>query len=120
MYAVYHTGGFIPTRDLARIPEELPFQNRDFFPNVSMPAKFDGSTAGYALHTSMETCLRPEHTREPSSCHTFEFRDWASFMPLTHNWQQPDYRPLHFTEASRQYIKQLGRPPRGTLFVTRV
>ena len=101
--------GFMPTRDLCILPQELPYQQYAFRQTTYIPQMFCGGPEGYALHTQIESALRPEHTRDPDSCNTYEYRDWGGIQPLPCEWQQSDYRPLHFGVHTRNDIKDLGR-----------
>jgi hypothetical protein len=96
---------FMPTRDLARLPQELPFQGRDFHPTTVLPQFQEGGLLGYGKQVQVETFLRPEYTREPEGCITYEYRDWGSLEPLVHDVQRGDYRPFHQLVSSRNYIK---------------
>lgn len=101
--------GFMPTRDLCILPQELPFQQRAFDQTTNIPQMFCGGPEGYALHTQIESSLRPEHTRDPGSCNTYELRDWGSLQYLPCGWQQPDFRPLQEQIHTRNDVKDLGR-----------
>lgn len=109
-----HGQGFMPTRDICIIPQELPYQQRAFEPNLggkNIPQMFCGGTEGYTMHVNIESGLRQITTRDPDSCSTMEFRDHGNMIPLLCEWQQPDYRPLFFTDHTRNIIKDIGRDP---------
>jgi hypothetical protein len=101
--------GFMPTRDICILPQELPFQNRAFDQQTNIPQMFCGGPEGYGMQTSIETGLRELSSRDPRSCTVYEYRDYGNMMPLICNWQQPDFRPLFFAEDTRNYIKDIGR-----------
>lgn len=106
--------GFMPTRDICTLPQELPYQQRAFEPNLggkNIPQMFCGGIEGYTKQVNIETHLRERSTRDPDSCNVYEFRDWGNMIPLQCQWQQPDYRPLFFTDHTRNVIKDIGRNP---------
>lgn len=106
--------GFMPTRDICILPQELPYQQRAFEPNLggkNIPQMFCGGAEGYAMQVDLETGLRQISTRDPGGCNVYEFRDWGGIVPLICEWQQPDYRPLYFTDHTRNMIKDIGRNP---------
>ena len=78
---------------------------------TNIPQMFGGNQEGYLKQVSIETGLRPEHTRDPDSCNTYEFRDYGGIQPLPCEWQQADFRPLHHQRAghTRNLVKDLGR-----------
>jgi hypothetical protein len=99
----------MPTRDLFLLPQELPFQNRDFVQTRHIPQMGCGGPDGYTNQVQVETCLREKSSRDPRGCNIYEFRDLGNVIPLLCAWQQPDYRPLYFAEDTRNYIKDVGR-----------
>lgn len=101
-------GGFRGTREMFLLPQELPFQNREFYQQTTIPWMSD-----FGDHAMTETSLREMTSRDPKGCKIYEFRDMGNFRPLTYEWQQPDYRPLFFQENSRNFIKNIGRSPCG-------
>lgn len=108
--------GFMPTRDLCILPQELPYQQRAFEPNLggtNIPQMFCGGTQGYTKQVNIETDLRQISSRDPDGCNVYEFRDYGNMVPLLCEWQQPDFRPLYYTDHTRNMIKDLGRSPQN-------
>lgn len=103
--------GFFPTRDVCILPQELPYQQYAFYQTTNLPQMFGGNQEGYLKQVSIETGLRPEHSRDPDSCNTYEFRDYGGIQPLPCEWQQADFRPLHQQRPghTRNLVKDLGR-----------
>jgi hypothetical protein len=103
--------GFMPTRDLCLLPQELPFQNRDFCQTRHIPQMGCGGLEGYRDQVDIETDLREQLTRNVKGCNIYEFRDHGNVIPLICDWQKADYRPIHYSEDTRNYVKDLGRAP---------
>ena len=104
----------MPTRDICILPQELPYQQRAFEHNLggrAIPQMFCGGTEGYTRQVHIETGLRQQSTRDPDGCVVYEFRDYGNMQPLPCEWQRPDMRPLHFTQNTRNDIKDIGRAP---------
>lgn len=53
--------------------------------------------------------IGPYFTRSEPSCRTFMIPDSINFAYLPYQWQQPDYRPLHYKVDSRQNVKDYCR-----------
>lgn len=116
-----HSGyGFIPTRDVCLLPQELPYQNRAFEPDNTRPQMFGGGGAGIGRQTDIETQLRVRSTRERDGCSVIEYRDYGNMRPLPVEWQQADYRPIHFANSTRNDLKDYMRASRGDRKVRRV
>lgn len=103
--------GFMPTRDLMILPQELPFQNYAFHQTTHIPQMGCGGNDGIAQQTDIETTLRQQTTRPTGGCNVYEFPHWGNFRPLPCAVQQPDFRPLMFSHSPRQLIKDIGRFP---------
>lgn len=110
-YQTCYGQGFMPTRDIAILPQELPFQNYAFHQTSNLPQMGVGGNDGIAQQVDIESTLREQSTRPVNGCIVYEFRDMGNFIPLICAWQQPDYRPLYFSHSTRQIIKNWGRAP---------
>ena len=103
--------GFMPTRDIAILPQELPYQNYAFHQTTHIPQMGCGGNDGIAQQVDIETTLREQTTRPTGGCNVYEFPHWMGFRPLQCEWQMPDFRPLYMTHFPRQLIKDVGRFP---------
>jgi len=98
----------MPSRDLMKLPQEMPYQNRAFHETATKPQMGSGGGDGIAQHVDVESTLREQTTRLPGGCNVYLFRDGGNFYPMPCDWQQPDYRPLHFSQFPRMLIKTQG------------
>lgn len=103
--AVCKAKGFINVRDLGNLARDPPYQDYAFFRSKGIPQMTSGGPIGIGIHTDIESSLRQNMSRDPDGCHTYEFRDYGAPVPMPYLWQQPDYRPLHFTDSTRQFVK---------------
>ena len=103
--------GFMPVRDLMILPQELPYQNYAFQQTTNIPQMGCGGNDGISQQVDIETTLREQTTRPTGGCNVYEFRDWGGFTPLPCAVQQPDFRPLQYTNWPRQVVKDIGRFP---------
>lgn len=87
--------------------EICPYFGRAFVATRTIPQQGPcGGNIGQGIWTDKESCLRPCHYRQPSSCtDSIKFPDGLLFNYLPSEWQQPDFRPLTFTTQSRIEIK---------------
>jgi len=102
---------FMPVRDLSRLPQEMPYQNRRFHETATKPQMGSGGGDGIAQQTDIESTLREQSTRPMASCNVYEFRDWGNWRPMPCEWQQGDFRPIHYQHFPRLLIKEQGRAP---------
>jgi len=101
----------MPVRDLSRLPQEMPYQNRQFRETTTLPQMGAGGGSGISQQVDIESTLREQTTRPTGGCNVYEFRDWGNWRPMMCEWQQPDYRPIHYTNFPRMLIKSQGRAP---------
>lgn len=98
-------------------PHLPPYLNRAFTQNTHFPQYGLGGNSGLEQWVNTESALTiPYMTRVRNGCSdSLEIHPDLSFDFLPTKWQQPDFRPIHFTESTRQAVKD-GCNSRGDMY----